>query len=134
MITFINNYCLFYTCNITLPRRWGSRPNSAHYISNLGYSAFEWNEGGWDVQNYGWITSIYPIYMLRGTPNDEVFSYKKINMWETLFGGDKLTVPHARGSIAVWRNHPDDKERLEGLVPTMEDWHSRMTFMKGSEM
>ena len=61
------------------------------------------------MQNYGWITSIYPIYMLRGTPNDEVFSYKKINMWETLFGGDKLTVPRARGSIAILRNHPDDK-------------------------
>ena len=48
--------------------------------------------------------------------------------------GDQLTVARARGSIAIRRNHPDDKERLKGLVPMVEDWHSRMTFMKGSEM
>ena len=67
-------------------------------------------------------------------PNSEMFSYKKISMWETLFGGDQLTVARARGSIAIRRNHPDDKERLKGLVPTVEDWHSRMTFMKVSKM
>ena len=91
---------------------------NSNYIGTLGYSAFESNEGGWDVQNYGWIISICPIYMLRGTPNSSKrwsFSYKKINMWETLFWGDQLTVAHARGSIAIRRNHPDDKKDSKDL-------------------
>ena len=63
-------------------------------------------------------------------PNGEELSVKEVSMWETLFGGDQLTVARARGSIAIRANHPDAKERLEGLVPTVEDWHSRMTLMK----
>ena len=30
---FINNYCLFYTYNITLTHRQGSRPDGTCYIS-----------------------------------------------------------------------------------------------------
>ena len=63
-------------------------------------------------------------------PNGEELSFKEVRMWDTLFGGDQLTVAHARGSIAIRANHPDANERLEGLVPTVEDWHLRMTFMK----
>ena len=32
---FINNNCLFYTCNISLPRRWGSRPDCTCIIEVL---------------------------------------------------------------------------------------------------
>ena len=49
---------------------------------------------------------------------------------EILLGGDQLTVARARSSIAVRANHETMEEKLRGLVPVIEDWHSRMTFLK----
>ena len=63
-------------------------------------------------------------------PNGDSFNYKKVDMWETLFGGDQLTASRIRGSISIRANHPNALERFEGLIPTVEDWHTRMTFMK----
>ena len=63
-------------------------------------------------------------------PHGDVLLYTKTNMWETLFGGDQLTVARARGSKGIRANSSTAKERLEGLLPVVEDWHSRMTFVK----
>lgn len=50
--------------------------------------------------------------------------------WNTLLGGDQLTVARARGAASIRAGHDSPKERLCGLVPTIEDWHCRMTLMK----
>lgn len=48
-----------------------------------------------------------------------------------LFGGDQLTVERATGSKEYscsneWRG----LERLEGLIPVIEDWHAKVCFLK----
>ena len=47
-----------------------------------------------------------------------------------LFGGDQLTVARIRGVQALRDTQDKKVDRFEGLVPVIEDWHSRMTFMK----
>jgi L1 cell adhesion molecule like protein len=47
-----------------------------------------------------------------------------------LIGGDQLTTARIRGSQKVLSNSESGKERLEGLIPVIEDWHTKMTFMK----
>ena len=47
-----------------------------------------------------------------------------------LFGGDQLTVAHARGAQTVLGNSHNESDCLEGLVPVVEDWHAKVTFMK----
>ena len=41
-----------------------------------------------------------------------------------LFGGDQLTVARARGSQRIRINSETGVDRLQGLVPVAEDWHT----------
>lgn len=54
----------------------------------------------------------------------------KSSFHQLLFGGDQLTVARVRGTKAL--RHTEDKgvDRLNGLVPAVEDWHARQTLMK----
>ena len=47
-----------------------------------------------------------------------------------LFGGDQLTAARARGSQLIRRNSEIPSERLEGLHPVAEDWHTKVTVLK----
>ena len=49
-----------------------------------------------------------------------------------LFGGDMLTSARIQGTQALRSTEETAVERLEGVVPVTEDWHSRMTSMKVS--
>ena len=46
------------------------------------------------------------------------------------FGGDQLTVARIRGSQRVQFNSENGDERLEGFIPVIEDWHTKMCFME----
>ncbi len=46
----------------------------------------------------------------------------------TLFGGDVLTV--ARESKDIRSNSRRGNERLEGVVPVIEDWHAKLCFLE----
>ena len=47
-----------------------------------------------------------------------------------LLGGDQLTVERARGSKRVRSNSSRGRDRLEGLLPVVEDWHSKVVLLK----
>ena len=47
-----------------------------------------------------------------------------------LFGGDQLTVERAVGSKRERCNECRGTDRLEGLVPVIEDWHAKVCFLK----
>ena len=51
-------------------------------------------------------------------------------MCKTLIGGDQLTVVRVRGSAAARVDHQTKKDRLEGFVPIIEDWHAKQCLMK----
>lgn len=42
------------------------------------------------------------------------------------FGGDMLTAKRARGAQRIRENSNRGRDRLEGLVPVVEDWHTKM--------
>jgi L1 cell adhesion molecule like protein len=65
-------------------------------------------------------------------PNGEVHKMTTTEMLEMLFTGDLLTVVRARSAISIRASHDTTKDQLRGLIPTVEDWHSRMTLMKVS--
>ena len=43
-----------------------------------------------------------------------------------LYGGDQLTTEQMRGAKNVRSNACRGKERLEGVVPMVEDWHTKV--------
>eukprot|EP00731_Ephydatia_muelleri_P020858 Em0013g585a len=45
-------------------------------------------------------------------------------------GGDQLTIARIRGSQSILSNSDNGEERLEGFVPVIEDWHTKMCFME----
>ena len=53
---------------------------------------------------------------------------------QILLGEDQLTVAYARGSVAVRADHITHvcsrRDRLEGLLPVVEDWHAKQCLLK----
>ena len=60
---------------------------------------------------------------------DEDYLYHKL-----LLGGDQLTIAHSRSSISIRADHDLAREHLEGLLPVVEDWHTKMTLVKVSNI
>ena len=46
-----------------------------------------------------------------------------------LFGGDMLTAKRARGGKYIRSNSERGKDRLEGLIPVVEDWHGKVCLL-----
>ena len=44
-------------------------------------------------------------------------------------GGDQLTVARARAAKTARASEITPTQRLEGLVPTLEDWHTRLCLL-----
>ena len=52
---------------------------------------------------------------------------------QLLFGGDQLTASRARGCKAIRMNSATDTEKLCGLIPVAEDWHTKVTLLEVSK-
>ena len=48
---------------------------------------------------------------------------------QLLFRGDQLTAKRGRGAKKAKINSVDPSRRLDGLIPTAEDWHLRLNYM-----
>lgn len=46
-----------------------------------------------------------------------------------LFGGDQLTVARSRSAIRNVANGESSSAKLLGLVPVIEDWHTKLTVL-----
>ena len=46
-----------------------------------------------------------------------------------IFGGDQMTVARGRGSQRIRKNSERGQDRLEGLAPVNEDWHSKLCLL-----
>ena len=58
---------------------------------------------------------------------DQAILVRNVNFLPILLGGDQLTAARARGSKSLRASHDSAKDRLDGLVPVVEDWHARVT-------
>ncbi len=63
-------------------------------------------------------------------PDGSTKSVDTTQFFSILFGGDQLTVARARGTAALRASHDGLVDRLEGIMPVVEDWHARLTLMK----
>lgn len=70
------------------------------------------------------------IHTSRTLPNSETFNEDKQYLHRILFGGDQLTVARTRGGIAIRQDHNFAEQKLDGLLPTIEDWHAKQCFLK----
>ena len=57
-------------------------------------------------------------------------SIDDVQFHHILVGGDQLTVARAKGAITLRSTHSNPQHCLHGVIPVIEDWHARMTFMK----
>jgi L1 cell adhesion molecule like protein len=79
-------------------------------------------------------------YVPTDTTEDEVlnpftnepFKVHIDKFYHILFGGDQLTVERAIGSKKERFNEARGIERLDGLLPVVEDWHAKVAFLKVS--
>ena len=53
---------------------------------------------------------------------DDNTEHKEI-LEKTFFGGDQLTEEGSRNAIYARSDGDDSYEKLEGLIPKVEDWH-----------
>lgn len=65
-------------------------------------------------------------------PENEDEEIKQIidKLFRILLGGDQLTVERANGSKLIRSNECRASDRLEGLVPVVEDEHSKVCLLK----
>lgn len=67
-------------------------------------------------------------------PNGNEIDVDNTQFHPILFGGYQLTVARIRGTQILRDTHDSPCERLEGLVPVVEDWHARMALLKVGEV
>lgn len=60
----------------------------------------------------------------------EKYSHTDFELVKLLLGGDQLTVARIHSAKGIRANHEDSKSCLKGLIPVVEDWHTRMTLMQ----
>ena len=63
-------------------------------------------------------------------PSGETMEYTEQHYAVTLIGGDQLTVARARGAQKIRSNSFKSEDRLDGLLPVAEDWHSKMCLLQ----
>lgn len=54
---------------------------------------------------------------------------EKAKMHQILLGGDQLTAARARNSIKGKMNSQTPSKQLQGIIPVMEDWHTKANFL-----
>ena len=76
---------------------------------------------------------LVPALVVEGhltLPQGGVLDFDDTRFFSILFGGDQLTAARMRGTQALRDTQEKCVDRLEGLVPVIEDWHARMALMK----
>lgn len=63
-----------------------------------------------------------------GTPDSLQVTLDRFHY--TLFGGDMLTAARARESKSIRSNSVRGKDRLEGVIPVVEDWHTKLCLLE----
>ncbi len=57
-------------------------------------------------------------------PNGSSLAFDNTRFHKILLGGDQLTVARVRGTQALRVSEEKAVDRLEGVIPVVEDWHT----------
>ena len=84
-----------------------------------------------DLHKY--VTTVRTTQEVEVTSTGETTQTKTIHtdhFNHILLGGDQLTVARIRGCHRMHTNTHNGRDGCEGLLPVVEDWHTKMCFMK----
>lgn len=62
--------------------------------------------------------------------SDEPVHIDELDYATILLGGGQLTVARARGSQLIRSSSGTNKDSLGGLLPVVEDWHTKLCLMQ----
>ena len=65
----------------------------------------------------------------RAISTGAVEKIEKAKMRQILLGGDQLTAARARSAIKGKMNAETPEKSLVGIVPVIEDWHTKANFL-----
>ena len=69
-----------------------------------------------------------PHFFMPST--QETVEVPEANYLPVLLGGDQLTSARARGAKKAKVNSPSPQNRLDGIIPTSEDWHTKVILLQ----
>ena len=72
------------------------------------------------------------VEVVHGQDEVEHLSLTVDHFHHILLGGDQLTIARARGCQRIRNNSESRRACLEGFFPVVEDWHTKMCYMKVS--
>ena len=78
-----------------------------------------------EVRKYVPTHEVERYYTYKGRSH----KYKDAALHPILFGGDQLTATRARAAKLAKISETDASSHIDGIVPTNEDWHCRMTLL-----
>ena len=67
-------------------------------------------------------------------PDASKVTFDDTRFFKILLGGDQLTAARVRGTQALRVTQDKACDRLHGLIPVVEDWHSRMALVDVSNL
>jgi len=73
-------------------------------------------------------------FIEKAVSTGEVEKIEKAKMRQILVGGDQLTAARARCAIKGKMNAQTPEKSLAGIIPVIEDWHTKANFLGVSYM
>ena len=86
------------------------------------------------MKEYSYVTCTLDVSTSEATCDDGVVTCQEghsnnIMLQGILLGGDQLSCSMARRVIADRINSMNDAQCLKGLIPVVEDWHSKLCLL-----
>ena len=75
-------------------------------------------------------TSVQTFQVNTEGGGSEVVTLNIDHFYHILIGGYQLTAARIRGGQGILSNSINGWERGEGLIPIIEDWHTKLCYMK----
>ena len=66
---------------------------------------------------------------IPGSSDHETVVTQAVDFHRILFGGDQLTAKRGRGAQRIRVNLTNNLDKLKGLQPVSEDWHTKQCFL-----
>ena len=63
---------------------------------------------------------------------NQTITVHKATTHNIMLGGDQLTKVRATSALKIKANAEKPSTRLEGIIPTLEDWHAKQTLLEVS--
>ena len=70
-----------------------------------------------------------PYVVEKTISTGEIVHTNNAQMHKILVGGDQMTAARTRAALSSRSNAETPSNRLDGLIPVVEDWHTKANFL-----